>query len=157
MGSKYLLDFPEQWASLVTPSTVWQLEQQLQKVVQAKNAALNHHSAVLIEVAGFLLQNDTQQALQLISDRLQFLRLLGRGKRLPLCLQFYDELRGDHRADRIKRAELRANVLTPAQRRGQQILDELDPNDPVTPSNDATAHPKPAAKTGRRGRRGRQF
>ena len=147
LGSEAMLFHPELWPSMVLPPaqdaghSLTTLEQSLLRASHTPNAALNHHSEVLVELASLViagggdsLSPSLQEALVLVSDRLQLLHKLGRGQALHLAAKFYDELRESHKPPRIRNAELSAHLLTPSQKQSAHALKTLgfNANEPTT-------------------------
>ena len=147
LGAKHLVQFPEHWPALVQNDAVdnglsmASLISKLQAECTTQSSSANHHGEVLLDLIPLILRNDKVGALTLCSDRLQFLRKMGKGKPLPYCDAFYSELRGeDEQNQRVKSADLKAKWLTPAAKAKQHVYDQL--------SQQAGTHASPGTTTG---------
>ena len=147
LGAKHLLQFPEHWPSLVQNDStdnglsMASLISKLQAECITQNASANHHGEVLLDLIPLILRNDKVGALTLCSDRLQFLRKMGKGKPLPYCDAFYSELRGeDEQHQRVKSADLKAKWLTPAAKAKQHVYDQLSKEAGASTDGQAAAH-----------------
>ena len=129
LNSRELIYVPLQWHTLLDDTDHGQslclFEESLKKSCFTVNKALNHHAEILVELATFLLNGDVDEALVLISDRLQFLQMLGSQKPLPICMKFYRALRGEHMPQRIKNAQLEAQFTSPADKQRAHVLNQL--------------------------------
>lgn len=98
----------------------------LQAECITQSSSANHHGEVLLDLIPLILRDNKVAALTLCSDRLQFLRKMGKGKPLPYCDAFYAELRGeDEQHQRVKSADLKAKWMTPAAKARQHVYDQL--------------------------------
>lgn len=171
IGSKSLVYFPEKWEGMVQTdyedhgASLCFLQQTLEKASRSARKSMNHHSDALIEIAMYVCSGDYQNALTLISDRLQFNQMLGNGKPLNLCTGFYRELREGHISTRVKKARLNAYLTTPTSKARDHaratLLDEEDPTDQEDhgPEDDTDGGRARGRGRGgrRRGGRGRRF
>jgi len=127
--AKHLLQFPASWPQLVrlddNGASMSMLWRKLEDESFTKSTSNNHHSEVIIELIMLIIANDISGALTLCSDRLQFLKKLGKGLPLRQCDIFYNEMRGEHQSEKTKNAELKAHWLTRDKKADAHVYDEL--------------------------------